>query len=84
MADDVVEVIWILSLLKEMHNKVVDTLKVWCDNSGVVALQNTCRLPAFIFASFRRFFRRNNSTAFLQIAEKKTWKSSTSAFLQTP
>ena len=37
-------------------------------------LQNTCRLPAFIFASFRRFFRRNNSTAFLQIAEKKRGK----------
>ena len=37
----------------------------------VHSLQNTRRLPAFIFASFRRFFRRNNSTAFLQIAEKK-------------
>ena len=43
---------------------------VWMTNP----LQNTCRLPAFIFASFRRFFRRNNSTAFLQIADKKSGK----------
>ena len=28
------------------------------------------------------FFRRNDATAFLQIADKKMWKSSTSAFLQ--
>ena len=47
---------------------------VWRSWRCFLTLQNTCRLPAFIFASFRRFFRRNNSTAFLQIAEKKRGK----------
>ncbi|XP_028790701.1 rust resistance kinase Lr10-like [Neltuma alba] len=38
VADAVADVIWVMTLLKEMKITIVDTPTIWCDNSGAVAL----------------------------------------------
>ncbi|KAK4286277.1 hypothetical protein QN277_002856 [Acacia crassicarpa] len=38
VADSITDLMWVLSLLKEMYIDVVKTPCIWCDNTGTVAL----------------------------------------------